>query len=293
MKSIIAGEGFLPIETIKEILKHQNHCNVITFENFTYNFDTLLTKEEFIKIKIFQIKFKISFEILDILKKINCNQVIFCGKVHYFGLKSILPNLKDFLKMIKLNNLKKFLQLRRILKNIRNKSNKGDDFLLSLLVAFFEINKIKVISVNEILHDILCNKNDIRKNNNFFEQDLKDGIFGIDILNKISDLDIGQSIIVQNGRVIGIEASEGTDELIKRCVFYIKKNLDKKAVFCKSSKINQNMKIDIATIGCDTLENIYQNNYSSIVLKDEKVLIVNKGNFLKLLDKYKINLIII
>ncbi len=33
----------------------------------------------------------------------------------------------------------------------------------------------------------------------------------------MSDIDIGQSIIVQQKQIIGVEAIEGTDNLINRC----------------------------------------------------------------------------
>jgi DUF1009 family protein len=176
---------------------------------------------------------------------------------------------------------------------IKKNANKGDDFLLNLLVSFFELNKIAVLSIDSILKNTLCKCEDLKQYNENFEKDLKDGKLGIEILNHVSSCDIGQSIVVQSGRVLGIEAAEGTDELIKRCGAYSLKNKDKRPVFCKSSKLNQNMKIDIAAIGVDTLENLNKLNYSSIILQVDKVLIIDRLNFFKKLKEYKINLIVL
>ena len=42
------------------------------------------------------------------------------------------------------------------------------------------------------------------------------------ILNNNSKFDIGQSILIQEGNVIGIEAMQGTDNLIKQSLLHEK-----------------------------------------------------------------------
>ena len=42
----------------------------------------------------------------------------------------------------------------------------------------------------------------------------------LDIFKLIGKADLSQSLIIQNKIVLGIEAAEGTDELIKRCYQY-------------------------------------------------------------------------
>ena len=44
-----------------------------------------------------------------------------------------------------------------------------------------------------------------------------DIMLGINVVRQLGILDIGQAAIVQQKRVIGLEAAEGTDELLKRC----------------------------------------------------------------------------
>ena len=45
---------------------------------------------------------------------------------------------------------------------------------------------------------------------------------GLEVFKIIGNADIGQSMIVQNQLILGLEAVEGTDELIKRCSNYLK-----------------------------------------------------------------------
>ena len=86
--------------------------------------------------------------------------------------------------------------------------------------------------------------------------------------------DIGQSIIVQNHLVLGIEAIEGTDELIERCYSYKRKG--DKGILFKFNKHNQSKLIDIPIIGLNTIKNLKKFNYEGIFLEKNKCIIVDK-----------------
>ena len=66
-------------------------------------------------------------------------------------------------------------------------------------------------------------------------------------------------MIVQNSLILGIEAIEGTDELIKRCYKYKKRG--DKGILIKLSKYNQSKFLDIPTIGINTIKLIKKFNY--------------------------------
>ena len=61
------------------------------------------------------------------------------------------------------------------------------------------------------------------------------------------EIDIGQSLIIQNQLILGLECIEGTDELIKRCNNYKKKG--DKGILLKLSKYFQHTQLDLPTIG--------------------------------------------
>ena len=64
---------------------------------------------------------------------------------------------------------------------------------------------------------------------------------------------------------MGVEAAEGTDELIKRCFNYRK--LGERGILIKFSKYNQNPNLDIPVIGLQTVKNIKDYGYEGIFLE--------------------------
>ena len=63
-------------------------------------------------------------------------------------------------------------------------------------------------------------------------------------------MDVGQAIIIQQGDVLGIEAVEGTDNLIKRTKKFIKNG--EKPTLIKLKK--QDLRADLPTIGLNTIK---------------------------------------
>ena len=80
--------------------------------------------------------------------------------------------------------------------------------------------------------------------------------------------------IIQNQLILGLEAIEGTDELLKRCKEYKRK--DDNGVLFKFSKQNQSNLIDIPLIGLDTMKNLKKYNYEGVFLQKNKCLILDK-----------------
>ena len=105
---------------------------------------------------------------------------------------------------------------------------------------------------------------------------------GIETFKIFGQSDLGQSMIIQNQIILGLESVEGTDELIKRCFNY-KKNGDK-GILIKLSKYNQSSLLDIPTIGLETMKLLNQFNYEGIFLELNKCLIINKTEVIKYSD---------
>ena len=63
---------------------------------------------------------------------------------------------------------------------------------------------------------------------------------------------MAQSIIVQNNLILGVEAAEGTDNLIMRCSKYKKKG--DKGILIKLSKYNQSSNLDVPVIGLENAQ---------------------------------------
>ena len=114
------------------------------------------------------------------------------------------------------------------------------------------------------------------------EEDIKRGI---EVGLTLGKLDVGQSVVIQQGLVLGVEGIEGTDKLILRCADYKRKG--KSPILVKLRKPTQDMRVDLPTIGVKTVENAYQSGFSGIAIHEGNTLVVNQEEVVALANKYK------
>ena len=74
---------------------------------------------------------------------------------------------------------------------------------------------------------------------------------GLRIARTLGALDIGQAVVVQQGLVLGVEAIEGTDELLRRCAALRREGPG--GVLVKVEKPGQERRADRPTIGLRTV----------------------------------------
>ena len=108
----------------------------------------------------------------------------------------------------------------------------------------------------------------------------------ISIFRFFGKMDIGQSMIIQNKIVLGLEAVEGTDNLMNRCKDY-KKSGDK-GILVKFSKYNQSNILDIPTIGEKTVKLLKYYDYEGLYLEKDSCLIIDKEKTIDLANQYKL-----
>ena len=101
---------------------------------------------------------------------------------------------------------------------------------------------------------------------------LEDVVYGFEIAKQISQLDIGQTVIIRNGTVLAVEAFEGTNEAIRRGAALSKRG----AVMVKVSKPGQDFRFDVPVIGCETLEIASAAGISVIAVEAGKTLLLEK-----------------
>ena len=80
--------------------------------------------------------------------------------------------------------------------------------------------------------------------------------------------------------MLGLEAAEGTDKLIKRCN-ELKKTGDK-GVLIKASKYNQSNILDVPTIGSQTLKLLIENDYGGVFIEKNNCLIIDQDEVINL-----------
>jgi hypothetical protein len=109
--------------------------------------------------------------------------------------------------------------------------------------------------------------------------------FGYDLCRTVSRLDIGQALAVLDKDVIAVEAVEGTDRMIERAGQYCKVA---GWTLVKVANAQQDMRMDVPTIGTTTIEKLAANKAGCLVLEPGKTILLEKQKVLDLADRLKI-----
>ena len=129
---------------------------------------------------------------------------------------------------------------------------RGDDQTLRLVAEYFAEVGIKVMAASDIMPDRHLAIG-LVSGSRLGKQNRADIDLGCAVLDSIGSHDIGQGVVVQDGRIISIEAAEGTDAMLARSADLIDKTASG-AVFVKIPKSAQDKRLDIPFIGLETVK---------------------------------------
>ena len=258
---IIAGGGNLPISIGKNLIDKNFSVIFFVIEEF-YN------KDNYKNFEIKVINLNSAKKIIELLKSNNIKKIIMAGNI-------IRPSLTDLSFDFETFKLAKKLLL--------NKT--GDNDLLISLKNFFIENGFDYFEWKDHCPELFANKENLTftKPSNMAQKNLHKALA---IFKSYGKLDIGQSIIVQNQIIIGLEAVEGTDNLILRCKQF-KKSGDK-GILVKFSKYNQSNILDIPTIGEKTINLLKENDYEGVYIEKNNCLILDKQKTIQLANENNI-----
>jgi len=133
----------------------------------------------------------------------------------------------------------------------------GDDHLLSGLAKLFEEYGYRLIGAHEVAPEILMPEGMIGARAPS-AGDTRDIAHGLKFLHAIGPFDIGQAVVVADGRVLAVEAAEGTDEMLARLAALRAEGRVRfptaTGVLIKAPKPRQDRRIDLPSIGPRTVE---------------------------------------
>lgn len=162
-----------------------------------------------------------------------------------------------------------------------NKPDYRDQSLLMLLVKVLAAEGIELVSSAKYCEEHLAHEGVMTKTA-VPAKAVADVEFGWRIARASADLDIGQSLAVKEGDIIAVEAVEGTDAMIRRAGDLCRKG---KWTMIKVARPQQDMRLDVPTIGPDTIRNLKDAKCVCLVVEAGKTLIVDKPETLALADK--------
>lgn len=167
----------------------------------------------------------------------------------------------------------------RLLPRVMKAARGGDDQLLSVLVAFFEEQGFAVIGADEVMTALLAPEGILGRYRPGAE-DSADIARGIAVVRRLGDLDIGQGAVVCREVVLAVEAVEGTDAMLQR-VQDLPDHLrgsveERRGVFVKLPKPAQERRIDLPTIGVQTIERAAAAGLSGIAVEAGGTLVLDR-----------------
>jgi DUF1009 family protein len=158
----------------------------------------------------------------------------------------------------------------------------GDDALLrSIGKAMEDEGGVRVIGVHELFTDLLTLPGQLGRVAP--DEDAKRDIArGIMVAKTLGQLDIGQSVIVQQGMVLGLEAIEGTDALIARCGDLKREGVG--GVLVKIAKPQQDNRYDLPAVGPATIAAMTETGLRGVALQAGRSLLLEREHAIALAD---------
>jgi UDP-2,3-diacylglucosamine hydrolase len=152
---------------------------------------------------------------------------------------------------------------------------RGDDFLLQVIIELFESQGFSIVGAHELVTDLTLAPG-CYSHKSPSESELDDARRGKEILNVISPLDLGQGCAVASGLCLGIETLQGTDALldfVAKTAPYLRRSA---GVFVKTAKTGQDLRIDMPTIGPETVVAVQRAGLAGIAVSSHKVMVIQR-----------------
>ena len=257
---IIAGSGALFSLVLNQALNQQLQPIVVSFkDNPLDNIEGHHLQTTLGKIG----------EILRFFQQHNVKRLIFAGRITRPSFASLSFDTVGLKWMQKLST----------------KAFGGDDTLLKGITELLAKEGFQIISPREFLPNLVL-KPGVYTNaqpNSVNENDI---IRGQLVLSTLSNADVGQACVAQEGLILGVEAIEGTQYLIERCVNL--KRHPNGGVLVKIAKQNQSTLVDLPTIGTDTIIAMHKCKLNGIAISADTTQVLDFNNVIELCNKYNL-----
>lgn len=255
--AILAGGGVLPTAVAQAILKAEKQILMVTFKGQPQ-------PEIMENVPTIELGLGAIAKVIKTLKTEKCTHVCMAG----------------FLSKPSFFDLKLDMRGAKILASL---ATHNDDALLSRLCREFESEGFIVLGAHDLVPQLLASEGVLGKNKPTDKQ-LKDINIGFKVAKALGTLDIGQAVIVKDQVVLGVEAVEGTAELIKRCA-PLRGRKNKGGVLIKAIKPNQDTRVDMPGVGLLTLQSLKDLGFDGLAVEAGQTLLLDGAAFIEEADK--------
>lgn len=255
---IIAGDGRLPAMLI-------DACKRAKRPYFVMSFDDVDAESRGYKPNAIH-RLGALGDAMNALREAGVSELVLAGKIARPSLATLRPD----------------VTATRLLTRLGAAFFLGDDALFKAIVSFLESEGFRVIGSDDVLVDIVTPEGVLGKHKPG-KAALADIDEGIRMAKNLGKDDIGQAVIVREGKVLGVEDSQGTDALIARCTDTSFKG--RSGVLVKAKKPGQETRVDLPAIGPRTVENCHKAGLSGIAVEAGGSIIIDRKEVIALADK--------
>ena len=193
---------------------------------------------------------------IGILKSENVDTLVMAGSVRRPGLLEMKPDWRTLQVFARLGT-----------------AAFGDDALLRAVAAELEKDGFRLVGAHEIEPGLITPEGVLGKKKPSAENNA-DLEYGIRVVKALGQLDVGQAAVVQQGIVLGVEAVEGTDALLRRCLTQRRKG--RGGVLVKACKPQQDRRLDLPTVGLRTVRHAFEAGLEGIAVEAGASLILDR-----------------
>jgi UDP-2,3-diacylglucosamine hydrolase len=255
---IIAGSGALPKKLVEKCRETARDCFVLAFEGETDPACVDGIDHAWSRLGAASKNFTM-------LREAGVQEIVMAGGIRRPSITGLRPDWRaaQFFARIGLRAL-------------------GDDGLLSAVIKELEREGFTLVGVESVLDDAVAPEGPFGQHRPD-DQALADIEHGFRVAAALGTLDIGQAVIVQQGMVLGVEAIEGTDQLIRRCADLRREGPG--GVLVKAKKPDQERRADLPTIGPQTVEAAHAAGLRGIAVDARSTLVVERAEMTALADR--------
>lgn len=205
-------------------------------------------------------------EALELLRRAGAEELVMAGAIRRPSLAALMPD----------------AWAARVLAQVGVKAL-GDDGLLSGVVKALEGEGFSVVGADSLVPDILARQGTYGavKVDQQALADIEKGIN--EVTHGIGAQDIGQAVVVRQGAVLAVESAEGTAAMLTRL---IETGSDVAGgVLLKISKPGQEKRVDLPTIGIETVKAAVALKLAGIAVEADGALIIDQKEAVAAADR--------
>ncbi len=169
----------------------------------------------------------------------------------------------------------------------RRRPDNRDDSLLLGVIKEFAADGLAVASALDFCPELLVQPGLLTRRA-LTAAERADIAFGWDLAKEMGRLDVGQSVAVKERAVLAVEAIEGTDRAIARAGELCRVG---GFVVVKVAKPQQDMRFDVPTVGCSTIETMHRAGGRVLAIEAGKTILIDQDQTVALANRYGISIV--